>query len=252
MNDNKPLDASDIERKLKELDIIKSKVNKLYDLSTMGEDIRKEVDQYRILQESGVIIPHLDKELGDQLYPKREYRGCQTKPLMQSEIQEALDNSTSAKKAARRLGVSYPTFKKYTRLYGIHKTPGWPIKKKPAGKSEKSPNDPHKGKYPIEEIFKGNHPDFPIYRLKDKLIRSGFKKPVCEQCGYFERRLTDGKLPLLLNFEDGNSKNHNLENLRLLCYNCTFICGKGYISRGPKIFDPDILQDSKKISNQRF
>jgi hypothetical protein len=59
-------------------------------------------------------------------------------------------------------------------------------------------------------------------------------------------------LPLLLNFEDGNNKNHKLENMRLLCYNCTFTSGKGYISKGPKIFDPDILQDSKKILKQRF
>lgn len=253
MNEESKLFSIDeISKKLQELEEIKSKVEKLYDLSNIGDDVRKELDQYKILKNHGVVIPHLDKEFSDQLYPRRENRGPHTRPLLKHEVQEALDKSTSAKKAAKRLGVSYPTFKKYSRLYGIHKTPGWPIKKKEPHELGRGPIDPHKGKYPITDILNGLHPDFPVHRLKDKLIRSGIKKPECEQCGYGERRLTDGKLPLLLNFEDGNNKNHKAENLRLLCYNCTFTCGKGYISKGPKIFDPDVLQDGKKILRQRF
>jgi len=248
----KLFDVAEITQKLAELEALKDKVEKLYSLSNIGDEVRQELDQYKILKERGVEIPHLDKEFSEQLYPKRENHGPQTKPLLQHEVQEALDKSSSAKKAARRLGVSYPTFKKYARLYGIHKTPGWPIKKKEPHELGRGPIDPHKGKYPLADILQGLHPEFPVHRLKDKLIRSGTKKPECEQCGYGQRRITDGKLPLLLNFEDGNNKNHKLENLKLLCYNCTFTCGKGYISKGPKIFDPDILQDSKKILRQRF
>jgi hypothetical protein len=248
----KIFDIDEITKKLSELEALKEKVEKLYSLSEIGDDVRKELDQYKILREQGVEIPHLDKEFSEQLYPKRENHGPHTKPLLESEIQEALDKSKSAKKAARRLGVSYPTFKKYARLYNIHRTPGWPIKKKEPHERGRGPIDPYKGKYPISDVLQGKYPDFPIHRLKDKLIRSGIKKPECEQCGYAQRRLTDGKLPLLVNFEDGNNKNHKLENVKLLCYNCTFTCGKGYISKGPKIFDPDILQDSKKILNQRF
>ena len=148
------------------------------------------------------------------------------------------------------LGITYNTFKTYAKKYGIHKTKGWPIEK---GKTApRSLSNPHVGKYPINDILDGKHPDFPIHRLKDKLIRSGIKKLECEQCGFHERRITDGKIPLLLNFEDSNNKNHKIENIRMLCYNCTFTSGKGYISKGPKVFDPDILQDSKKILKQRF
>ena len=82
--------------------------------------------------------------------------------------------------------------------------------------------DPNKGKYPIQDVLDGKYPNFPVHRLKDKLIRSNIKKAECEQCGFHERRITDGKLPLLLNFEDGNKHNHALVNLKLLCYNCTF------------------------------
>lgn len=249
-NENLSFDVDLINKKLAELDQLKQKIEKLYSLSEIGDDVRKELDEYKILRDKGVNIPHLEKEFADQIYPSRGGRSKKNKPITQLEVTEALEKSTSARKAAKRLGVSYQTFKTYAKKYGVHKTPGWPPTKK--NFENRVLVDPNKGRYPIQDVLDGKYPDFPIHRLKDKLIRSGIKKSECEQCGFHERRLTDGKLPLLLNFEDGNKHNHKLENLRLLCYNCTFTSGKGYISRGPKIFDPDILQDSKKILKQRF
>jgi len=38
-----------------------------------------------------------------------------------------------------------------------------------------------------------------------------------------EHRITDFKLPLVLNFKDGNKKNYNLLNIELICYNCYFL-----------------------------
>jgi len=251
-NNIEKFNIAEITKKLAELDELKAKVEKLYSLSDIGSEVNKELEQYKMLRERGVEIPHLDKEFSDTLYPKRENHGSKNKPLMQHEVQEALDKCTSARKAAKRLGVCYPTFKKYAKLYGVHRTPGWPIMKKSDLEKGRGPIDPQKGRYPLNDIIQGMYPEFPVHRLKDKLIRSGTKKPECEQCGYSERRITDGKLPLLLNFEDGNNKNHKLENMRLLCFNCTFTVGKGYISRGPKFFDPDTMQGSKKILQQRF
>jgi len=251
MNDQ--FDINDINKKLSELETLKAKVEELYSLNEIGDEVKKELDQYKMLRDQGIEIPHLDKQFSEQLYPKRDVNGPKTKPILKSDIEEALDKSDSAIKAAKRLGVTYPTFKKYAKQYGVHRTPGWPIKKKdPSEKKIRGPINPNKGKYPIQDIVMGKWPDFPVHRLKDKLIRSGIKKAECEQCGFSERRITDGKIPLLLNFEDGNNKNHLLDNMRLLCYNCTFTSGKGYISRGPKTFDPDTLQDGKKIQNQRF
>lgn len=241
-------DSQFIAQKLAELEDLKAKVEKIYGLSQIGDDVRKELDEYKILRNSGVNIPHLEQEFADQIYPKRGKK--RQKPITESEIKDALDKSPSARKAAKRLGVSYECFKSYAKRYGVHRTPGWPVTKK--NFENRVLVDPNKGKYPIQDVLDGKWPDFPIHRLKDKLIRSNIKKAECEQCGFHERRLTDGKIPLLLNFEDGNKHNHKLENLRLLCYNCTFTSGKGYISRGPKIFDPDMLQDGKKILKQRF
>ena len=35
--------------------------------------------------------------------------------------------------------------------------------------------------------------------------------------------MVDYKVPLILNFKDGNAKNWKLENLEMLCYNCYFL-----------------------------
>ena len=40
----------------------------------------------------------------------------------------------------------------------------------------------------------------------------------CSCCGFEEKRVTDGKVPLVLDFIDGNRKNHKYENLRMLCF----------------------------------
>jgi len=243
------MEENDIKHKLEELDILKRKIERLYELNELSEDVKQEfaAENYKHLKSQGIEIPHLDKKFKEQLYPKRTKNYT---PPTESEIKEALEKSSSALKAAKRLGISYPTFKKYARLYGVHKTPGWPIKKGEVRR--KGPINPYKGKYPLNEILENKHPGFPAHRLKDKLIRAGLKDAKCEQCGYDERRITDGKIPLLVNFDDGNESNYNIENLKLLCYNCTFTCGKGYISRGPRTFDPDMLQGSKRELDTRF
>jgi hypothetical protein len=78
-------------------------------------------------------------------------------------------------------------------------------------------------------------------------------------CGFSEKRLTDSKMPLLLVFQDGNMKNHKLENLKILCYNCSFLYGKGSgagcIKRGKKytlLDDPDRAQGAVKELKAKF
>ena len=46
-------------------------------------------------------------------------RGVGAKPLLESQIRAVQSKSKSAFEAARKLGVSYNTYKKYARLYGI-------------------------------------------------------------------------------------------------------------------------------------
>ncbi len=62
-----------------------------------------------------------------------------------------------------------------------------------------------------------------VDKLQDRLLKNGFLVQECSNCSFDEYRRSDMKSPLLLDFLDGDSKNHNLGNLRLLCYNCFFI-----------------------------
>jgi len=138
-----------------------------------------------------------------------------SRPLMESEIKAAQDASVSAADAARKLNVSYNTYKKYAKLYGI-------MERCKCVDSRGLPkvHNPYKGKYPLEEILMGMHPSYPPHKLRKKIFDAKLKTESCEVCGYNEPRITDNKVPLILAFKDGDRSNHILENLEIVCYNC--------------------------------
>ena len=246
------LDNQQILQKLTELEVLKAKVEKLLMLSNIGDEegekVRKELETYKKLKTKGVEIKHLEEKYKNELYPTRRSDKSKHKKIpLESEIRDALKNTPSSARAAKYLGVCVSTFNKYIKLYGIVNP-----RKGQNFKYKNTHHSPKVGKFPIDQILLGRHPNFPVHRLKDKLVRGGYKKAECEHCGFNDRRMTDGKLPLLLNFDDGNNKNHKLENLKLLCYNCTFTVGRGYFSKGCKTWDPDLLQDAPHELDQRF
>lgn len=212
---------------------LKELVNKIQ-IQQLSKDLQLPIE---VIENSGEIKPI-----------RRINCGKGSIAILESEIRTAQEKTQTAADAARYLKISFITYKKYCKLYGIWKTNA-------SYKKEGVFVNPEKGKYPLSRILAGEFPEYPIYRLKDKLIHSGIKKAECEVCGFNERRITDKKLPLILNFEDGNQKNHKLENIKLLCYNHTFICGTGYIRRGHKyhvLDDPDRAQGSDEYIPNRF
>lgn len=224
----------------KNISSLKSELMELKELvkSIQTQQLAKELQlPEEVIRNSGEIKP-----------TRRTKRGVGSIPLLESEIREAQEKTITAADAARYLRVHYLTYRKYATLYGLWKTN---IYYKRNGRVV----DAEKGKYPISKILNGEFPDYPVYRLKDKLINGGIRKPECEQCGYNERRITDQKMPLLVNFEDGNPRNHRSENIKILCYNCTFCSGTGYIRRGKKyhvLDDPDRVQDADEYIPNRF
>lgn len=209
----------------KEIERLKHKV---HDLET-----KKILDETQLppeLLEQNGLLPHK---------PIRLKRGRGYRPLLRSEIEEAKKHTPFAAAQARWLGVHLVTFKKYAKQYGIYEP-------KPNEKGKRNLFDPNRGKYyPLNKILAGDFYDNPKvtdWMVKDKLIRSGMVPIKCAICGYDKRRITDNKCCLLLDHKDGDSKNFKLENLQLLCLNCTFECGRGYIRRGKHLFDPDWIQ----------
>jgi len=196
----------------------------------------------KVLKETQ-LPPEALAQLGlSQEPPPRIKRGRGCRPLMKHEFLEAKQatalkypNGFNEAMVARHMRVNYHTYKKYAKLHGV-----W--EPKPNIKGKKNILDPERGKYPLSEILEGKHPEYSIFHIKDKLIRGKIKEEKCEKCGWHERSVANGKVPLFLTFMDDNSKNHRLENMKLYCPNCTLTCGRGYFRSGRKYFDPDWLQ----------
>jgi len=145
-------------------------------------------------------------------------RGLGAKPILESQIKAAQEKSRSAFEAARTLGISYNTYKKYAKLYGIFED-----LKNPFGVGIERKVGIRNIKYNIEDLINGKHVHYPLHKFKNKLFDSGYLPKVCGSCGFSEERITDGKMPLLIDFLDGNLNNRKLDNIRPLCYNCFFL-----------------------------
>jgi hypothetical protein len=148
----------------------------------------------------------------------RVRRGMGASPLLESEIREVQAIARSAAEAARILGVNYKTYRKYAELYGI-----FDDLKNPHGIGIRKGAATSSSSIPLEEILAGMHPEYSRHRLKRRLLLGGYIAEECNNCGFCERRITDHKVPLMLDFIDGDIKNHRYENLRMLCLNCYYL-----------------------------
>lgn len=72
---------------------------------------------------------------------------------------------------------------------------------------------------PLEDILTGKCPTYKTHSLKQRLLKENIKKNVCEECGQ-EEVWNNKPLVMHLDHIDGNSENHQLHNLRMLCPNC--------------------------------
>jgi hypothetical protein len=139
--------------------------------------------------------------------------------LLESEIMAAQSISKTEAEAARKLGVSFMTYRKYAKMYNLYGRVA-----NMAGKGISKPiKNEDSGKYPLNHILEGKFPKYDTNRLKARLIRSNRIEQKCNKCNFSERRISDNNVPLLLNYIDGNNTNKLKDNLELLCYNCFFL-----------------------------
>lgn len=140
------------------------------------------------------------------------------KIILRSQIEEAQRHTNSNQAAARWLQVDYKTYKKYADLYGLFEQ-----HKNEAGIGIDKGFSKRPNSIPLRDVLAGKHPKYSLAKLKNRLIARKKIAEQCTVCGFNERRITDGKLPLMLTFIDGNKTNFSLDNLELRCYNCMFL-----------------------------
>lgn len=80
-----------------------------------------------------------------------------------------------------------------------------------------SKGDKRPPKRKIEDYLSGKY-SIKSQDLKLRLIRQGYKKHECESCGLTE--WMSNPIPIELDHIDGNNKNNQIDNLRILCPNC--------------------------------
>lgn len=166
--------------------------------------------------------------------------------LTEEEVLTALINTTSVKEAARSLRISYGTLKKYAKMYTDLNTGQTLLEKfkNQSGRGIKKSGEKLRDYYAPQKLFKFGQKATPerIAKLKEIVIEKKYLTLRCNKCGYHERRLTDMKPPLLLNFINKRKVDWRLENLELLCYNCYFL----YVS------DPFKNETIKQVESQNI
>jgi len=122
--------------------------------------------------------------------------------LTREQIENALLTTTSMGSAALSLSVDKRAFKKEAMKYNLYI-----VNTKRLGL-----------KYELQDILDGKHPQYPTSKLSKRLVKEGLKEYKCEECKITE--YNNKPISLELNHIDGNSCNHSLDNLELLCPNC--------------------------------
>ena len=128
--------------------------------------------------------------------------------INEEEFKNVTEKSISMAQAAFQLGIPMSTFIRYAKKIRIYK-----------------PNQCGKGIHKIsrkrfftEDILKGNHPQYDTKKIKDRLIKEGYKENKCEICGIKEWQ--NKIIVFELHHKDGNKFNHSLENFQIICPNC--------------------------------
>ena len=173
-------------------------------------------------------------------------RGRTALNLSETDIRYAMENSKSNSEAARFLNVSFTTYKKYAKQYIDSKSDKnlWELHKNQAGKGiRKDIVQATAGPYSIDKLLQGEYPNYPVWKLRNRILALGILPEKCASCGYEEKRITDDTTPLLLDFKDGDSTNHRIENLQLLCLNCYYMqSGNPYNKDKEKYWNYNLLE----------
>lgn len=123
------------------------------------------------------------------------------KTMKDEDVVQAATCCISMREAAETLGIHYLTFRSAAQRLGV-----WRPRERTKPKE----------KFPLSEVLAGMHPTY--YLRRERLFREGIKERKCEGCN--GTHWLNALIPLELDHINGDSSDHRLENLRILCPNC--------------------------------
>jgi hypothetical protein len=177
---------------------------------------------------------------GHVILEEHKYKGLQ---LSEELIRSAIRNTRSNKEAAEWLRVSYKTWRKYASMYKdpVNGRTLFDIHTAVGGKGV--PKVRKSGKYQVNpralelgyQLVKGQYSTpARIDELSARLMKDGRLGFCCAECGFSQKRPIDMKMPLLLNFKNNDRTDWTEDNLRWLCYNCSFLLSLDYFTRAKR------------------
>jgi len=126
-------------------------------------------------------------------------------------IINACKNYKTMAGACASIGLHFNTFKRHALRLGVYNP-------NQGGFGTSRPKNEGNGKFYLQDILGGKHPQYQTLKLKERLITENIKERKCEICNI---KYWNGKqLTMELDHIDGDRTNHLLENLRIICPNC--------------------------------
>jgi len=147
--------------------------------------------------------------------------------LTEAVIRNAMRHTQSNFQAARYLNITIETYRNYAKMYMDQESGKnlYELHKNDSGRGIKRVNWKHD--ISIEKIndimSSESYRAVNQEKLKNRLIYEGILRMECYMCGHNDKRVVDYKQPLILSFADGNRNHWQIDNLRMLCYNCYYL-----------------------------
>jgi len=176
----------------------------------------REPSTYDVLQGKAISKSYYNALLRQGGFPRQSQHSS---PIYEVDIRNAMANTHSNRAAAKYLNVGWKKYRRWAKMYVDDGETLYEIQKKKPGSGL--------GKYsrqiPLNDILAGKHPQYSKRALRARLLSEGIKQSECEICGYDCRRPSDGKQPIIVHWENGDSTDHRIENISMMCLNCKFL-----------------------------
>jgi len=134
------------------------------------------------------------------------------KRISDKEFIEVCNSSLTMMEASKKLNCHFNSFKRRAVKLNCYR-------KNQGSKGRLKPKVEGCGKISLKEILEGKHPQYQTFKLKNRLLSQNIKQNVCESCNVGPV-WNNKPLNCELDHIDGDSSNHLLSNLRMLCPNC--------------------------------